>query len=96
MKEPKIVRTKDTCFGKPRIEGTRIKVSHITVEFEHMGMSPDQIVQAHPHLNLAQVHAALAYYYQHTEDIKKEIKEDNEYIAQLKKSFNSKLKLEYA
>jgi hypothetical protein len=36
-------------------------------------MAPDEIVEAYPHLSLAQVHAALAYYWQHRDEIEQEI-----------------------
>jgi uncharacterized protein (DUF433 family) len=55
-----IVRTPGVCGGKPRIEGHRIKVEHIAVCHERIGMSPDEIVNCHPTITLAQVHAALA------------------------------------
>jgi hypothetical protein len=34
-----------------------------------MGMSPEEIALEYPHLNLAQVHAALAYYHANREEI---------------------------
>ncbi len=37
-----------------------------------MGMTPEEIAEI-PHLNLAQVHAALAYYYAHKEQIDPDI-----------------------
>jgi uncharacterized protein (DUF433 family) len=50
-----IVRTPGICGGKPRIDGHRIKVEHIAICHERMGMSPDEIVTCHPTINLAQV-----------------------------------------
>jgi uncharacterized protein (DUF433 family) len=49
------------CGGKPHILGHRIKVEHIALMHERMGMSPARIVEDLPTINLAQVHAALAY-----------------------------------
>ncbi len=97
MNEPKIVKNLDICGGRPIIDGTRIKVSQIALEFEYLGMSPDEIVQAHPHLTLPQIHIALSYYYQNLNEIKKEVKENKEFIEQLKKDFFSKTgTLQYA
>ena len=48
-----------------------------------MAMTPDQIVEAHPHLSLADVHAALAYYYDHRQAIRSEWPEARELIAEL-------------
>jgi uncharacterized protein (DUF433 family) len=67
--------TPKVCGGKPRITGTRIKVSLIAV-LTADGMSPDEIVAAYPHLSLADVHAALAYYFDHVEAINAEIQSD--------------------
>ena len=48
--------------------------AQIAVEYERMGMSPDEIVDAHPHLTLAQAHDALSYYYENVEEINAEIR----------------------
>ena len=81
---PRIVRTPGTCGGKPRIDGHRIKVEHIAVCHEGMGMSPDEIVTAHPTISLAQVHAALAYYYEHKEQIDADIEEGRRFVEGLR------------
>ena len=84
--------TPGTCGGKPRIDGHRIKVEHIAVCYERMGMSPDEIVTSHPTINLAQVHAALAYYYEHKQEIDADIEEGKRFVEELKaKSPPSKL-----
>jgi len=57
---------------RPVVTGTDIKVSQIASEYEHQGMTPDEIVEAHPHLSLSAVHAALAYYYDHQDAIRQE------------------------
>ena len=79
-----IAQDSGICGGKPRIKGTRIKVQHIAVEYEYMGWAPDKICDAHPHLTLAQVHAALAYYYDHKAQIDGDMRADEEFIAQLR------------
>jgi uncharacterized protein (DUF433 family) len=70
--------------GRPVIAGTRIKVSQIAVEYARLGWTPDQIVDAHPHLTLAQVHAALAYYYAHQAELDREIREGEAAIRELR------------
>jgi uncharacterized protein (DUF433 family) len=88
----RIVSTPGTCGGKPRIDGHRIKVEHIAVCYERMGMNPDEIVTSHPTINLAQVHAALAYYYEHKQEIDADIEEGKRFVEELKaKSPPSKL-----
>ena len=79
-----IVCTPDTCGGKPRIAGTRIRVQDVYVWHEVKGQSVEEIVTSFPHLTLADVHAALAYYFDHRDEIKLQIKEDEEFVAALK------------
>jgi len=68
------------CGGKPHILGHRIKVKHIAVMYERMGLSPVRIVEDLPTISLAQVHAALAYFYAHREEVEAEIQaEEREY-----------------
>lgn len=68
---PYIVSTKDVCGGKARIEGTRIRVIDI-VALSSQGLSPPEIIDAYPRLTLAQVHAALTYYYDNQEEVEAE------------------------
>ena len=63
------------------IAGTRVRVQDIYAQSELQGKSPDEIVIALPHLALYQVHAALAYYFQHREEILREIREDDDFAA---------------
>jgi hypothetical protein len=39
-------------------------------------MSPEEIAEDYPHLTLAQVHAALAYYHANREEIEADIAQD--------------------
>ena len=59
-----------------RIAGHRIRVMDVAIWAERLGMSPDEIVDDHPSLTLADVHAALAYYWDHRDEIEREIEED--------------------
>ena len=81
----RIVQRDGICSGKPIVDGTRIKVSDLVIEYDRMGMSADEIVQGHPHLSLAQVHAALSYYYDHIEEIDREIVEDVRFVEEAMK-----------
>jgi uncharacterized protein (DUF433 family) len=81
---PRIVRTPGTCGGQPRIEGHRIKVAHVAICHERLGMSPEDLVRRYPSLTLAQVYAALAYYFDHKDEIDADIREDERYVETLK------------
>lgn len=56
----RIVADADTCSGHPRIEGTRVRVSHI-LGWLASGMSPTEIVADYPYLSEADISAALAF-----------------------------------
>ena len=71
-----IVRTPGTCGGRPRIAGTRITVENIAID-SNAGMSPQQIIDERPHLTLAQIYAALTYYYANKKQIDAEIAAEN-------------------
>ena len=53
----------------PVIRGTRIKVRHIAAEHIHWLWEAPQIQRRHPDLSLAQIHSALAFYYDHKDPI---------------------------
>jgi len=61
--------------GRPKISGTGLTVRRIAGWYK-MGMSPDEIALEYPHLTLAQVHAALAYYHANREEIEADIAEE--------------------
>lgn len=68
---------------RPYITGTRIRVQDIVSDHERHGLSPEQIAREYPHLTLAQVHAALAYYFDHRDEINKQMKADDDYARTL-------------
>lgn len=80
----RIVSTPGTRGGKPRIDGHRITVADVAIWYERMGMSPDEIVSTYPTITLSDVHAALAYYYEHRERIDAEIREGEEAAEKLR------------
>ena len=74
--------TAGTCGGKPRIAGTRVRVQDIVVWTEQ-GQSPDEIFTSFPHLSLADVHAALAYYHDHRRQIDEDLRRAEELVDQM-------------
>ncbi len=75
--------TPDVCGGKPRISGHRIKVQDIVIWSEEMGMSPDEILYHYPSITLADVYAALAYYHDHREEIRSQIRADEAFVQEM-------------
>jgi uncharacterized protein (DUF433 family) len=65
------------CGGQPVIVGTRIRVATILVWYRQ-GMTVEEIVQAYPHIKPSDVHDALAYAYDHMEEIETGLAADEE------------------
>ena len=84
IKHPYITQDEQISNGSPIIVGTRTRVIDIVIEYEYLGYTPDEIINAHPYLTLSQVHDALSYYYEHQEKIDQEIKKRKERIEELK------------
>lgn len=61
--------------GKPaRLEShPRVRVAQIVIDYLAHGWSADEIHRQHPHLALAEVHAAMGYYYDNQGEIDAEI-----------------------
>jgi uncharacterized protein (DUF433 family) len=72
------------CGGKPCIAGTRIRVWDIYVLHERLGKSPDEIVNEYPEITLADVYAALAYYFDHQAEIDQQMKDADDFVEHLK------------
>ena len=86
-----IVADRKICGGSPTIKGTRTKVIDIAIRYTLIGMDPDQIIEQYPHLNLAQIHDALSYYFEHKKTLDKEYRESQELIADLKELYPSRI-----
>ena len=85
-----IEATPGVAGGKPRIAGHRITVQNVIIWHERLGLSADEIATEYG-LSLADVYAALAYYFDHRETIDQDIRADEEFIDQLRKRTPSKL-----
>lgn len=94
INHPYIERKAGVCGGKPVIVGTRIKVTQIAIEHERLGWTADQIIGAHPHLTLAQVHDALSFYYENQVAMDADILTGEQFIAEIKQQYSSKLPFE--
>jgi len=86
-----VTRTPGVCGGKPCVAGTRIRVQDVYVWHEHQGRSPDEIVSAFPQLTLADVYAALAYFWDHRDEILQQLKQQDATADEAKARFPSKL-----
>lgn len=78
VKTVQIVKTPGVRGGKARIEGSRNCVQDV-VYLHKRGLAPEQIQIQYPNLNLAQIHAALSYFYANPDEIEAEIQKDQEW-----------------
>jgi uncharacterized protein (DUF433 family) len=69
---PHIVRQPGVVGGRPRIEGTRLPVWQIALAV-HKGASVAELLDMYPDLTPAAVHSALAYNWDHKEEVDREI-----------------------
>jgi len=76
---------------KPRISGHRIRVQDVVIWHEKLGLSADEIVHHHPAITLADVHAALAYYWDHRDEIERAIAEEHALVEEFRRDHTSPL-----
>lgn len=89
--DQRIVRTVGVCGGKPRISGHRITVQNIAIWHDRIGWSADEIASEY-NLDLADIYAALAYYFAHRAEIDRSIRESEAFVEELRRQTPSKLK----
>lgn len=77
-----IVRTPEVRGGRPRIAGTGVTVRRI-VGWYKLGLSSEKIATQIPHLTLAQVYAALAYYHANRDEIEQDLAQEDAAATQL-------------
>lgn len=70
-----IVEAKGVVGGAARIEGSRVRVSDIAIDYDYHGLSPEEIAEQYPTIYVSDVHSALSYYRKNPGKIRDEIKE---------------------
>jgi uncharacterized protein (DUF433 family) len=73
--------------GVPIIVGANMKVVELVLDHLANGWSPEELYREHPHLSLGQIHSALAYYWDHQEEIDQDIKRRLKRVDELEKTF---------
>jgi uncharacterized protein (DUF433 family) len=86
LSDGRISRTPGVCGGKACIAGHRVRVLDVVVWHEHQGMTPDEIVSHFPTITLADVHAALAYYFDHLEEIQQEMQAERAFAEEFRRN----------
>jgi uncharacterized protein (DUF433 family) len=88
----RITRNPGVCGGKPCIAGSRIRVQDVHVWHELQGLSADEIVSRYPQLSMADVYAALSYYWDHRDEIQQQMAADDELVERMKAQYGSPLR----
>jgi uncharacterized protein (DUF433 family) len=70
----------------PRIAGTTTKVIEVVLDQQAYGWSPEEIQYQHPYLTLGQIHAALAYYWDHRTELDHDIQQRLDRVTQLRQT----------
>ncbi len=70
-----IARSPETCGDRPRIAGTRVSVQQIATLHKE-GLRPIDMLNEYEFLNLAQIYAALTYYYANQSEIEAYLAEE--------------------
>jgi uncharacterized protein (DUF433 family) len=78
-------------IGVARIDETTVKVIDIALDHLAYGWSADAIHEQFPHLSLGQIHAALAYFYDHQAQFEAEIRKQEGEIAKYREALGDTL-----
>ena len=68
----------------PFIKGTSMKVVELVTSVQAYGWSPEELHFQYPHLSMSQIYSALAYYWEHKEEIDTDMKRRFEYSEKLR------------
>ena len=82
-------RSPSVCGGRLRIAGTCVTVHQVVTCYQR-GLTAEEIAEEYPHINLAQVYAALAYYHANREEIDRELEAETSDFLRLAGEFKSK------
>ncbi len=91
MENTHIIKTPGVCGGRACINGHRIRVMDIVVWHEMRNYSAEEIVEMFPRITLADVYAALAYYFDNREEIENDFATNEALAEELMKEYPSKL-----
>ncbi len=70
--------------GVPWITGANTKVVEVALDKMAHDSSPEEMHEQYPHLSLAQIHAALSYYYEHQAEVDADIERRDRYVEDLR------------
>ena len=68
-----ILHVRCDAKGVAWVDDTRVKVVEVVLSKQAYDLTPEELHEQYPHLSLAQIHAALAYYYDHQDELDADI-----------------------
>lgn len=69
----------------PIIHGTTMKVIELVLDSKAYGWSPEELQFQHPYLTMGQIHSALAYYWDHQEELDQDVEKRLQFVDQLQR-----------
>src|SRR5207247_11424607 len=72
--------------NRPYISGTTMKVVELVLEQVAHGWSAEELHSQHPYLSLGQIHSALAYYWDHRDELDRDIARRRERVEELRRT----------
>ena len=71
--------------GVPYIAGTSMKVVELVSSKLAYGWSPEELLFQYPHLTLGEIYAALAYYWDHKDEIDADMVRRDRYVEEMRR-----------
>ncbi|MCX7824140.1 MAG: DUF433 domain-containing protein [Verrucomicrobiae bacterium] len=77
--------------GVAWVDDTKVKVVEVILDHLAYGHSAEEIHLQHPHLSLAQIHAAFAYYYDHQAELEHDLERRRQRVSDLRQKVGTTL-----
>ena len=84
IKTEHVICRPEVCGGRACIAGTRIRVQDIYVWHELQVMSAAEIASRFEQISMADVYAALAYFWDHRDEMQRQMREEAAFVEQMK------------
>lgn len=75
--------------GIPLLAGTTMKVVELVMAQQAYGWSPEEIHFQHPDLPLSQIYSALAYYWDHKQELDADIERRSQFVEQMRREMGA-------
>lgn len=69
--------------GVPLISGTTMKVVELVQQQMYHGCTPEELLENYPYLTMGQIHSALAYYWDHKQELDADIARRAQYAREM-------------